>query len=142
MGGAMAIRLCHENLIPKVLSLIVIDVVEGTALASLHDMPTVLRHRPKHFKSLECAIKWASTSLDCLCRLPGARQTVPSQLRKNEHSRMYDWIIDLKKTEPYWVEWFTGISEEFLDCKQGKILIIGHVDRLDADLTVSFFIHF
>jgi protein phosphatase methylesterase 1 len=28
----------------------------------------------------------------------------------------------------------TGISHEFLECKQGKVLIIGHVDSMDSEL--------
>jgi protein phosphatase methylesterase 1 len=134
MGGAMAIRLCLENLISKVLSLVVIDVVEGTALSSLSNMPQVLRRRPQHFKTLEEAIHWSTTSSDSLCRLPGARQTVPSLLRKNDETGFYEWICDLKKTQPFWIEWFTGISHEFLECKQGKVLIIGHVDSMDSEL--------
>jgi protein phosphatase methylesterase 1 len=134
MGGAMAIRLCRDNLISKVLSLVVIDVVEGTALSSLSNMPQVLRRRPQHFKTLEAAIHWSTTTTDSLCRLPGARQTVPTQLRKDEKTGVYEWICDLRKTQPFWVEWFTGISHEFLSCKQGKVLIIGHVDSMDSDL--------
>lgn len=135
----MAIRLCRDNLIHKVLSLIVIDVVEGTALSSLANMPQVLRRRPKNFKSLEEAIHWATTASDALCRLPGARQSVPSQLRKNEQTGLYEWICDLTKTQPFWIQWFTGISHEFLECKQGKVLIIGHVDSMDSELIVNFF---
>uniref|UniRef100_A0A914P6T7 Protein phosphatase methylesterase 1 n=2 Tax=Panagrolaimus davidi TaxID=227884 RepID=A0A914P6T7_9BILA len=134
MGGAMAIRLCREKLISNVLSLIVIDVVEGTALSSLANMPQVLRRRPKNFKTLEEAIHWATTASDTLCRLPGARQSVPSQLRKNEQTGLYEWICDLAKTQPFWVSWFTGISHEFLECSQGKVLIIGHVDSMDSEL--------
>lgn len=37
----------------------VIDVVEGTALASLPFMETVLRGRPQRFGSLEEAAEWA-----------------------------------------------------------------------------------
>uniref|UniRef100_A0A7E4UZE1 Protein phosphatase methylesterase 1 n=1 Tax=Panagrellus redivivus TaxID=6233 RepID=A0A7E4UZE1_PANRE len=133
MGGSVAIRLCHDKLIPKVLSLVVIDVVEGTALAALADMPTVLRHRPKVFKTLEKAVQWASTSGDSMSRLPGSRQSVPSQLKKTDAG--YEWIVDLAATKPFWLGWFQGISKEFLACSQGKILIIGHVDRLDVELT-------
>jgi len=134
MGGAVAIRVCHEKLIPRVLAVVVIDVVEGTAIAALADMPAILKHRPKRFQKLEEAIHWASTSLDCYCQLPGARQSVPSQFKLSANGSYYEWIIDLEKTAKFWVGWFTGISKEFLDCQQGKILIVGHVERLDSEL--------
>ena len=39
-----------------------IDVVEGTALASLPHMATILRQRPQNFPSLEAAVHWARRS--------------------------------------------------------------------------------
>jgi protein phosphatase methylesterase 1 len=59
MGGALAIHLAHKDLIPSLIGLIVIDVVEGTALEALSNMQTFLRGRPKSFESLERAIEWA-----------------------------------------------------------------------------------
>lgn len=142
MGGAIAIKLCHDNLIQNVLALVVIDVVEGTALAALSDMPAILKHRPKRFKKIEEAIHWSSTSTDCYCRLPGARQSVPSQFKLSADGSYYEWIIELDKTARFWVSWFTGISKEFLEIKQGKILIVGHIERLDSELIVSFVDYF
>lgn len=61
MGGAFAIhlatRLQDESNI-HLSALIVIDVVEGSALESLSGMQHVLRNRPKEFASLQTAIEW------------------------------------------------------------------------------------
>lgn len=42
--------------------LVVIDVVEGTALSSLPHMVNVLRQRPSSFPSLQHAVHWARKS--------------------------------------------------------------------------------
>ena len=49
-------------MIANLQGLVVIDVVEGTALASLPHMATVLRQRPSSFPSLEAAVHWARKS--------------------------------------------------------------------------------
>ena len=47
----------------RVKGLIVIDVVEGSALESLNVMMNVLRRRPTHFYDLEDAIDWRWATL-------------------------------------------------------------------------------
>lgn len=58
MGGALAVHTAASNLIPNVVGLIVIDVVEGSAMDALSGMITFLRNRPESFDSEESAIKW------------------------------------------------------------------------------------
>ena len=48
--------------IANVEGLVVVDVVEGTALASLPHMATVLQQRPSEFVSCAAAIHWAKKS--------------------------------------------------------------------------------
>ena len=60
MGGAVAARCAaqlHETL-ETIVGLIVIDVVEGTAMDALQSMYCVLSSRPKSFPSLKNAIEW------------------------------------------------------------------------------------
>ena len=59
MGGAIATHISKGNYIPSLVSLVVIDVVEGTALAALPVMKNILRARPRGFESVEDAIDWA-----------------------------------------------------------------------------------
>jgi len=59
MGGAIAIHVTKKQLIPSIIGLVVIDVVEGTALEALTNMQSFLRGRPKNFVSPEKAIEWA-----------------------------------------------------------------------------------
>jgi protein phosphatase methylesterase 1 len=55
MGGAIAIRVAHDCE-AKLAGLIIIDVVEGTAIDALPFMDNILASRPKHFDSMEAAI--------------------------------------------------------------------------------------
>jgi len=59
MGGALAVHIAHSKLLPNLQVLAVIDVVEGSAMASLASMPAIIRSRPTEFASEEEAIKWA-----------------------------------------------------------------------------------
>lgn len=58
MGGAIAVHVAAIDQLPTLAGLIVIDVVEGTAMEALASMQSFLRSRPKQFHSLEQAIEW------------------------------------------------------------------------------------
>ena len=59
MGGGVAVHVANDPSIKnRICGLIVIDVVEGSALESLVVMNNVLRRRPLHFFDLEEAIDW------------------------------------------------------------------------------------
>lgn len=59
LGGAIAVNIAStaEADLP-IIGLVVIDVVEGSAMESLASMQSFLRSRPKYFKSLNDAISW------------------------------------------------------------------------------------
>uniref|UniRef100_A0A8D9ADH5 protein phosphatase methylesterase-1 n=1 Tax=Cacopsylla melanoneura TaxID=428564 RepID=A0A8D9ADH5_9HEMI len=46
----------------------------------------------------------------------------------------FSWRVNLFNTESYWQEWFTGMSDKFLDCPAKKLLILCGTDRLDTKL--------
>lgn len=59
MGGGLAVQVAIDPSIrERIKGLIVIDVVEGTALESLHVMTNVLKKRPLHFFDYQEAIDW------------------------------------------------------------------------------------
>jgi protein phosphatase methylesterase 1 len=58
MGGAIAARAAASNQIKNLVGVVVIDVVEGTALAALPSMHNILENRPQKFPSIEDAIQW------------------------------------------------------------------------------------
>ncbi|XP_072143843.1 protein phosphatase methylesterase 1 isoform X1 [Dermacentor andersoni] len=80
MGGAVAVHATYKGVIPNLIGLIVIDVVEGTALEALQNMQSFLRGRPSSFKSLEYAIEWCVRSGQ-VRNLESARVSMPSQLK-------------------------------------------------------------
>jgi protein phosphatase methylesterase 1 len=58
MGGALAIRIANSKLLPNIIVVSAIDVVEGSAMASLCFMQQFLRNRPQTFPTLSGAIEW------------------------------------------------------------------------------------
>lgn len=50
----------------------------------------------------------------------------------------YTWRTNLAKTQPFWNEWFDGLSEQMLNSDvQGKFLLLAGIDRLDKALTIG-----
>lgn len=62
MGGAIAckatVEALKESYQQRVQGLVVIDVVEGTAMEALPFMEKIVSERPKAFATLEKAIEW------------------------------------------------------------------------------------
>ncbi|WKY02111.1 hypothetical protein Q1695_015823 [Nippostrongylus brasiliensis] len=135
MGGAMAVHTVATNEIPNVVALVVIDVVEGSAMDALGGMMTFLRGRPSSFETQEKAIVWCLQSGATRNR-EAARISMPSQVVKADDGK-YVWRIDLTDTEPFWIGWFQGLSVKFLSCSPPKLLVLAGVDRLDKDLTIA-----
>ncbi|KAL0275892.1 UNVERIFIED_CONTAM: hypothetical protein PYX00_003613 [Menopon gallinae] len=79
MGGAIAVHTAHNNFVPSLIGLVVIDVVEGTALDALSSMQSFLRGRPKTFTSLENAIEWCVRSAQ-VRNLDSAKVSMPGQI--------------------------------------------------------------
>ena len=81
-GGAIAVRTALKESISHYLAgLIVIDVVEGTAMQSLDKMLFVLAQRPTAFETVEKAVEWAIESGMCK-RRTSAEISVPSMLKQ------------------------------------------------------------
>lgn len=80
MGGALAVHIAKTGAIPALAGLVVIDVVEGTALEALSSMNALLAGRPKAFRSLAHAIEWSVRSGQTR-NIESARVSMPGQLR-------------------------------------------------------------
>lgn len=80
MGGAIAVRAAHvPSLQGYIHGIVVIDVVEGTAMDALTSMQSFLRGRPTHFKSIRHAIEWCVRSGQ-VRNVASARVSMPSQI--------------------------------------------------------------
>lgn len=79
MGGAIAVHVGNMKLVPSLLGIVVIDVVEGTALESLQSMQSFLRSRPNFFKSIPNAIEWCVRSGQ-IKNVESAKVSMPGQI--------------------------------------------------------------
>ena len=88
MGGAIAVHCASslQELMPRIIGLIVIDVVEGTAMDALHSMQSFLRSRPTKFPTLHNAIEWCVRSGQTR-NVEAARLSMPGQLKNLTNGR-------------------------------------------------------
>lgn len=152
MGGAIATRMAASGRIPRLDGLMVLDVVEGTALAALPQMAAFVSRFPSLFTSCKEAVNWSIFS-GLLCNRSSAAISIPSQLIKTTRGALpashkgadkgppdedvWTWRVDLIATEPYWEGWFRGMSQAFLSSRCVKILICSSSDRLDKELMIA-----
>eukprot|EP00170_Pyropia_yezoensis_P006617 contig_27005_g6638 len=76
MGGAIATRLVASGRLPSVIGLVVIDVVEGTAVQALPYMSSWLRSRSRSFASVPRGIRYV-VNAGHVRRSASARISVP-----------------------------------------------------------------
>jgi protein phosphatase methylesterase 1 len=136
MGGAIASKLAVEDQTRggRLAGLIIVDVVEGQALSALPHMETIINQKPKSFKNVEKAIEWAYSS-NTVRNLKSARTSIPVQLKSIPGG--VTWRTDLKKTQPFWEDWFRGMNNAFLSFQGPKQLIIAASDRVDQQMMIA-----
>eukprot|EP00727_Mastigamoeba_balamuthi_P009819 m51a1_g546 putative protein phosphatase methylesterase (1000) ;mRNA; r:434232-438902 len=134
MGGAIAVKTALAGRVPRLTCVVVLDVVEGTAIAALPSMVGMLEARPRSFPDIAHAITW-SYGNGGTRNVESAEVSVPEQLRKV--GDMWVWRTDLRPTEKYWRGWFENLSQEFLTAPVSKLLVIAGADRLDTALTIG-----
>lgn len=155
MGGAIAARLAKrlEELdaagdgFVQVVGLILIDIVEGSAMAALPAMGALVDARPETFESLEEAMTWSMTKGGGTRNPRSAAISLPSQLREirvaggadtsSASRRRFAWRTNLRATAKYWSDWYTGLSKLYLSVKAPKLLLLAGNDRLDTELTIA-----
>lgn len=140
LGGAIAIGACLSPEIRSLAGAVVIDVVEGTAMASLPYMKQVVAKRPAEFATIQDFVKWAYTSGQTKS-FEAARVSASSQVKVAEEDggamARCVWRTDLMRTEPYWRGWYEGMSDRFLSVRVPKILVLAGTDRMDKALLTA-----
>ncbi|XP_021903413.1 protein phosphatase methylesterase 1 [Carica papaya] len=136
MGGSVAVHVAAKKELRTLAGLVVVDVVEGTALASLVHMQKILSSRMQHFRSIEKAIEWSVRGGN-LRNIDSARVSVPTTLMYDDSKQCYVYRARLEETEQYWRGWYEGLSEKFLSCPVPKLLLLAGTDRLDKALTIG-----
>jgi len=136
LGGAVATHIAASGVLSaQLVGFLVLDVVEGSAIEALSHMRTYLASRPPSFASVDAAVEWHVRSRT-IRDAESARASVPSLLIRSEDGR-WKWRTDLRRTERWWEEWFTGMSGLFLRGRAAKGLILAGTDRLDKELMVG-----
>lgn len=138
LGGAVVTDLAKSYALGNtLLGYAVMDVVEGSAMDALQSMTTYLSTRPTGFVSVQAGIDWHIRSRT-IRNSTSARASVPALLTEMPGgSRPWKWRTNLAATEPFWSDWFIGLSRKFLEAKGGKMLILAGTDRLDKELTIG-----
>ena len=129
VGGAIATALASQD--PLIAGVVVIDLVEETALESLVHMRAVLASWPKSFPNVADCVKW-STSMRRPQSIASAEKSIPSLLKLNEDTSWYEWVTDLAQCEGDWEGWFRGFDASFLALTMPHCLLLSSADRLDS----------
>jgi len=142
MGGSIATKCVdfvqnnhsEEDWAKHVKGLFIIDVVEGSAMDALPFMEAIVKQRPTTFKSLQNVVKYGVSS-GTVRDVKSAKVSMPAQVVEKDGK--YVWRTDLMASKQYWTEWFTGLTNCFLDLRIPKQLLLAGNDRMDKDLTIA-----
>ena len=149
MGGSIATKTCceilkeeekYKELYKKMQGLIVIDVVEGTAMDALPFMENIVNNRPDKFNSIQKGIEYMYKS-GTIKNIESARISVPPLLKEEKNEKtgktVYKFKTNLLDSKPFWNEWFIGLTKAFLSCNIPKMLMLAGIERMDKDLTIA-----
>ena len=148
MGGSIATKTCctilkeeekYKELYKKMQGLMVIDVVEGTAMDALPFMENIVNNRPERFNSIQKGIEYMYKS-GTIKNIESARISVPPLLKEevnNKGVKTYVFKTNLMESKPFWNEWFIGLTKAFLSCNIPKTLMLAGIERMDKDLTIA-----
>lgn len=142
LGGSVLTNLIKNKLelITKpdiIKGLVVIDIVEETAIKSLFAMQSYLNHLPREFNSIDECINW-HINTNLLNNKASAELTIPDLLHETSDGK-FKWVCDLTMTSKYWNGWFIDLSENFIAIpnKVSKLLILANNDYLDKPLMIG-----
>ena len=149
MGGSIATKTCcqilkeeskYKELYNKMQGLIVIDVVEGTAMDALPFMENIVHNRPDKFNSIQKGIEYMYKS-GTIKNIESARISVPPLLKEEKNDKtgkiFYKFKTNLLDSKQFWNEWFIGLTKAFLSCNIPKMLMLAGIERMDKDLTIA-----
>ena len=144
LGGAVAVKTCshifktqfNKDLYDKIQGIIVVDVIEGSAMESLPFMRSVIEKRQNEFNTINEAIRYMASSQ--IRNLQSCRISIPPLLKQTKNKKgkkIFTWKTDLLATEKFWEDWYKDLSKEFLSIRTPKALILTDTNELDTPLT-------
>ncbi|KTW26917.1 carboxylesterase-mitochondrial 37S ribosomal protein YmS2 [Pneumocystis jirovecii RU7] len=140
LGGAVLTYVAKERLVPGIIGCVVLDIVEGSVISSFSKMTYYFSKRPKAFDTIEECIDWHLKN-KVVKNEQSLRISVPMLLKKlpvqNATHGKWIWRVNLSETQPFWLNWFSGLSECFLAIPTPKLLVLSNTDRLDKTLMIA-----
>ncbi len=134
VGGSIAANIAANE--SSVAGVIVIDLVEETALESLQHMRAVLDSWPSSFNEVSDCIKW-STKMRRPQSMRCAEISIPPLLKFNPTTSRYEWTTALGLFEEHWESWFEGFDSSFLDLTIPHCLLLASAERLDSKMCAA-----
>ena len=146
LGGAVATKtICdifknkiNNDLYVKIQGLIVIDVIEGTAMDALPKMIDFINKRKNNFHNINDAIYYMVNKQ--IKNLESCKISIPPLLKEGKDEKgekVFQWKTDLISSEKFWKEWYINLSNDFLSIKIPKCLILNDTNELDTPLTIG-----
>lgn len=148
LGGSVVTKIVYDQqngkkrlpdeIFERIKGLVMVDIVEDTAVKALGSMHSYLQGVPRQFRSMKRAIDWHLDS-GLLNSRKSAEISVPVLVYKPNKSQFYRWVTDLAQTASYWHTWFAGLSSHFTKITNAvsKMLILVNNDYLDKDLMIG-----
>lgn len=121
--------------------LVVLDIVEETAVRALSSIPQFLSRRPRSFECYADAIQWHHL-LHLLRNEESAAVSVVDLLHQELNGTL-TWRADLSSMSGYWDSWFVNLSDNFVACGKdtklniAKLLVLSGNDTLDKELIIG-----
>lgn len=131
LGGCIAARAAKQL---KPSGLVVLDTIEGIAVANMPRMRFILSSRPQSFKTPKDVIHFIGTSGEMMNAKSAAVSSLGRVMQKGDE---YVWRTDLTPSEPFWNDWFVDFAKIFIGAPTYKILILPNIDRLDTPFTIG-----
>lgn len=135
LGGAVLTNFLSTRPRSDIHGLVMLDIVEETAVRSLAAMPLFISKRPPTFNSYQSAIDWHTGATHLLHNERSAAVSVPALLRRLGDT--LEWITNLALTQPYWPSWFAGLLGKFVAALASKLLILAGHETLDTSLIIG-----
>ena len=146
LGGAVAVKTCchifktefNKKLYDKIQGIIVVDVIEGSAMDALPYMKGVVQKKQSEFLTINDAISYMASSQ--IRNINSCRVSIPpllKQIKNKNGKKIFTWKTDLIASEKFWENWYKNLSKEFLSIRVPKALILTDTNELDTPLTVG-----
>ncbi|KAL9973996.1 hypothetical protein ACROYT_G020523 [Oculina patagonica] len=132
MGGAIAVHVGVQRLLPSLVGLAVIDVVEGTAMEALSSMQSFLRSRPSSFNSLEEGIEWSIRSGQ-VHNVESARISMVGQLVSNKGDTQTDRKSSASPSPSHSCDTISEESEETTTTNTSAAIVDGEIHDIQQE---------